>query len=380
MIASKINLTIRKALFLAGLFCFGLILYANDGAFYASGNHLIPTYETQISVQKEVLSIKKVGDELDIQVHYTFFNPGKPKTITVGFEAASPAGDVDGTPINGAHPYMSDFSGELNSFPLRFKTAIVKDTNDYLNTTIHSMKPQEAMGDYYDGNYSDFYYVYYFEAPFKNGVNELKHHYRYKLSSSIMESYSFQYILTAANRWANNGIDDFTLELDLGEWCSFDLAKTFYEDFKNWQLDGIMKVLTDEDNWLPLYQKGARVYIKSGKLIYHQKDFQPKGELYIGKPNNYPFKQVSSFNADQHALPFDYRDVAHLTSSDNEISYKILRNLPYARRGYDFKTTFIQDYYQSQPWYQPNPIYEAKRTDLLPEELEWLKQVNESKY
>lgn len=87
---------IIKALFLTGLLFFGSISNANDGAFYASGNQLIPIRETTISIQKEVLEIVRDGDELDITVNYTFFNPGGAKSILVGFEAASPAGDVDG--------------------------------------------------------------------------------------------------------------------------------------------------------------------------------------------------------------------------------------------------------------------------------------------
>ena len=35
---------------------------ANDGVFYAQGNHLIPITETDISVKKEVLTINKVGE------------------------------------------------------------------------------------------------------------------------------------------------------------------------------------------------------------------------------------------------------------------------------------------------------------------------------
>ena len=74
-------------------------LYANDGAFYASGNQLIPISETEISVQKEVLKIKKLDNKyIQVSVYYEFFNPGNAKEIIVGFEAMSPNGDVDGAP------------------------------------------------------------------------------------------------------------------------------------------------------------------------------------------------------------------------------------------------------------------------------------------
>ena len=39
------------------------LLFANDGAYYASGNHLIPITETDISVKKEILTLKKVRNQ-----------------------------------------------------------------------------------------------------------------------------------------------------------------------------------------------------------------------------------------------------------------------------------------------------------------------------
>ena len=47
-----------------------LFASANDGVFYASGNQLIPITETEISVQKEVLTINRVGDHLEVTVYY----------------------------------------------------------------------------------------------------------------------------------------------------------------------------------------------------------------------------------------------------------------------------------------------------------------------
>ena len=80
-------------------------LYANDGAFFGSGNHLVPIMETDISVQKEILYLKKIQNKyIEVSVYYEFFNPKEDKEITVGFEAESPSGDVDGAPKNGHHP------------------------------------------------------------------------------------------------------------------------------------------------------------------------------------------------------------------------------------------------------------------------------------
>ncbi len=90
------------------------LLTANDGAFLASGDHLIPMHETEISLSKEILEIKKVGEVIHVSVYYEFFNPSDKKELLVGFEAASPVGDVDATPVKGQHPYMRNFKVSIN--------------------------------------------------------------------------------------------------------------------------------------------------------------------------------------------------------------------------------------------------------------------------
>ena len=81
-------------------------LYANDGAYFFSGNQLIPTTETDIIVRKEILTLKKIRNQfIEVTVYYEFYNPGIEKEIIVGFEAFAPEGDVNGEPKNGKHPY-----------------------------------------------------------------------------------------------------------------------------------------------------------------------------------------------------------------------------------------------------------------------------------
>jgi hypothetical protein len=69
--------------------------FANDGAYYVSGNHLIPMYESDIVVKKEILTIKRISDDnVTITVYYEFFNRKNSKQLDVGFEASSPEGDM----------------------------------------------------------------------------------------------------------------------------------------------------------------------------------------------------------------------------------------------------------------------------------------------
>ena len=104
-------------------------LHANDGAFFISGNHLIPTTETEIEVKKEILTLKKVQNQfMEVTVYYEFFNPNEAKEIIVGFEAFQPSGDVNFMPKNGGHPYMRDFTVDLNGEILSHQVALVGDS------------------------------------------------------------------------------------------------------------------------------------------------------------------------------------------------------------------------------------------------------------
>src|SRR5262249_28753660 len=150
-----------------------------------------------------------------IDVHYELYNPGEAKDILVGFEAASPEGDVDGHPVNGMHPYMSDFTVQMNSELLPYKVAIVSDSVYYKNGKFSEDK-KSYLKDDFEEQAPDFFYVYHFKAKFKKGLNVIKHSYILDLSTSVIDLFSLSYVLTTAKRWANRKIDDFTLEIDFG--------------------------------------------------------------------------------------------------------------------------------------------------------------------
>ena len=193
-------------------------IFANDGAYYTSGNQLIPMYESDISVRKEILSIKKIdGDKVLVNVYYEFYNPKGNKNILVGFEAGYPEGDTDARPKNGHHPNISRFTVKMNDQLLPYKIAYTTDSIYYKNGTIQSLSLEQMqsndISDFIDGAFG---YVYHFNAPFKKGMNIIQHSYIFDMSGSVDWRYDFDYILTAANRWANQQIDDFTLIIDMG--------------------------------------------------------------------------------------------------------------------------------------------------------------------
>jgi hypothetical protein len=126
---------------------------SNDGAYLGSGNHLIPITESDISIKKEILSIKRYLGKVHVDVYYEMYNPGKEKTIRVGFEARSPGGDAQVEPSEGKHPYMNNFTVLVNNESLKYNISYIISSND--NPT--SKKPTTLSGilNYLEENSKD---------------------------------------------------------------------------------------------------------------------------------------------------------------------------------------------------------------------------------
>ncbi|MBQ6071051.1 MAG: YARHG domain-containing protein [Bacteroidales bacterium] len=50
----------------------------------------------------------------------------------------------------------------------------------------------------------------------------------------------------------------------------------------------------------------------------------------------------------------------------------MLKNLPFAYRGYIFKDKALRDYFESTDWYLPNPEYDGKMDAFSAEERKWV--------
>ncbi|MNJ92949.1 hypothetical protein D3C87_106250 [compost metagenome] len=336
-------------------------LFANDGAFFAKGNQLIPVNETSISVKKEILSLKKVRDKfIEVSVYYEFYNPKDEKEITVGFEAFSPDGDVDGAPKNGQHPYMRNFTVNMNGKNLAHQIAYVADTLYNTNGKIKSIDLNKFEGSK-SGNYVDFFYVYHFKAKFKKGINIIKHTYSYDLSGSVDFHYDFEYVLTAAKRWQNKQIDDFTLILDMGEFETFSIAKGFFKNASEWTINGVGKTENQKSHFLN--KEVLRFHIQKGTIAFSKKNFKPADELFV-------YAQNVMLN--EGYIPFSYFQEERIKEPKSEFDKKVFRNLPFARRGYVFKDKQVQQFYQQLDWYMPNPNYLPDLQKLTERERKWI--------
>lgn len=320
-------------------------------------------------MKKEILTLKKIRNQfIEVTVYYEFYNPKEEKNITVGFEAFSPYGDVDDTPKNGLQPYMHDFTVELNGRILTYEVAYVSDALYAKNGIIKGKSLNEIKKNMGDTNDPDFFYVYHFNAKFKKGLNIIKHTYNYKVSSSIDNNYDFEYVLTAAKRWGNRQIDDFTLIIDNGEFEDFNIDKTFFKNASEWLINGIGKTVDIQASTKSNIETDAlKFYIQKGNIIFQKKNFKPNGDLML-------YSQSYLQSHPDGYIPFSYYQQDYIAPPKTDLEKKILKNLPFARRGYIFTNIELEKYFGTLDWYMPNPNYVPDIETLIETEKEWIKK------
>lgn len=340
--------------------------YANDGVFYVNGNELTPITSTDISVKKEILSLKKLNDSLvAVSVYYEFYNPGDVKHIDVGFEADPPQSEVETecddtigkkyTNIEIPHPYIKDFTVSMNGniLPYRNIKEWEKKTSD-------------------GGSYMNSKYVYLFNGDFKTGVNVVQHTYICKLGINIASYYQFYYVLDAAKRWAGGEIGDFTLFIDMGDYASYCIPESFFRGISNWSVVGNGKMVerkssysSEEDN---KDGRMLKMYIRRGVSVFHQNNFVPDKNLSLSccdgcvttnylenKFDAFKYKDSTISEFEPH-IPFT--DCKFEAKPKNDFSARVIRNIPYARKGYVFKNKELRDFFtENVEWYIPDPNY-----------------------
>jgi YARHG domain len=214
-------------------------------------------------------------------------------------------------------------------------------------------------------------YIYLFQANFKKGKNVIKHSYEVEMSSYIDSYYQFDYVLTAAKRWAGGKIKDFQLIIDMGEFQDFTIVNTFFTSLDQWNMVGcgISKLSKNLEG-----TECSEFVVRSGILEFHQLNFDPKGEIFIDSPKRiYTGEETNRL---LH-LPFSPEEFQYLQDPESDLEKKIYKNLPFAIRGYIFKNPELQKLYESQSWYFPDPNFHGV-IDVLPEEEQtWVKRYSE---
>lgn len=362
--------------------------FANDGIYYTSGNQLLPLVETDIHVWREVLTLSWGEDRTaDVDVYYAYYNPGKERTVLMGFEADPPM-YMDSLDLNGAHPGISDFTVTMNNKPLPVFASIVRaDTLFVSNGKVQALDlSQYEIDEARSGGYLwnpqindgvSIAFVYHFNATFKPGFNIVRHHYRYRMSDSAYSYYQLDYKLSPALRWAKGKIGDFTLRIKTRDVPLHFMMKdsVFQRSVKptvtgtgKWRRRTIMSGNGSDNDLMDVVE----VFLRNATIEYKVTDFRPGSELRIFSADCTETSVISmptDYCAFRYNLLYDYP----LTSR----MYRIVRNLPFAYRGYVFKTEALARFFGTRWWYVPDPDYRATLESLTPEEREWLKQFEE---
>lgn len=371
--------------YLLSVLClFAVVAKGNDGVVFVNGNQLVPIKETDISVAKEVLTIS-IGDDgfANIDVLYEFMNHGKAKTVEMGFEADAPYNLEDELNKEGKHPYIYDFTVTMNGTPLTYKNAVVNapgiDEVDFAPIDLNQWKVADDIAlhlvrDAKTDSIMPFAYAYYFTASFKEGINKVHHTYRYRQSYGVGRTFEIPYWLKPAMRWANRQIDDFTLRIKAENTAKhFCFADSLFAaaSFKIAEGTGKMhKVNRPYDGeWL-------EVSLRNGTLEWHSTNFVPRANLLIVSADvMYSFNEqavLGSFydRSDQYRMwQFD----------DKKKDTRILRNLPYAHRGYVFKNKRLNTYFNQLWWYMPDASWKASSSDFTPHEWKLIREATKKR-
>ncbi len=327
-----------------------LIAAGNDGVFYSSGNTLVPLKETTIRLKKEILNLTRKNDWMQVDIYFEFYNPGPEKELTVGFVTPPAFGDI--AEEEEQHPFIKDFSVLAADKILSYKIARMKETGFKTDSRI-------AQG---------FDFVYYFQVRFAKGITVIRHSYLYRGGSSVEAKHDFDYRLTTGTAWANSGIDDFELNIDMGDDSYFSVPASFGTTTASWLVAGIGR-MSKTNFSLPYDPESNRklrmIYLRKGKLQLRTANFKPSLDLTIQVwqlHNDVHFWNEASQKNDFSAI-MDYLwgdDVPELLAKLSDEELRLYRNLNYARMGFEFKDETLKKTFSKYIWYLPDPALKAE--------------------
>ena len=300
----KVNMSMKKTIIASVITAVGLCsAWANDGVYFTSGNFLVPTAETDISVAKEVLTITIGKDSMArVDVYYEFLNNGAPKTITMAFEADPPYNVGGLLNRNGVHPYIKDFTVVMNNQALTRRNFLIANPHaegdaktDFTPLDMSKWKgvgeAPDSIVPYENAIYNaeldsvmGYAYAYCFEAPFKQGRNVVHHTYSYMMSYSIGKRFEIPYWLTPATRWANHQVDDFTLKITADDMTEFCLGDSLFKEATFTKTNperGLLYNITNDYGERMLF---ASIF-EGDTVTWHGTDFRPTANIEICSPD-----------------------------------------------------------------------------------------------
>lgn len=353
--------------------------YANDCIFFVNGNQLVPSeQETDISVKKEILTISLQDNGFTkVDVYYEFENKDtKAKTVLMGFEANPPYNTDCKFNPRGVHPFINNFSVNMNGNVIPFSNAVVESEipNGFNAIDLNTWKAEGEDFENSDGRLlqngkdtKSYSYAYYFKATFEQGINRIIHSYNYKTSYGVAQAFIIDYKLTPATRWANKQIDDFTLVVRADNTAKhFRINNDVFKDNEFQLIEGTgkcRKTIYDEQEWIEFT-------LRNGVYTWHSENFKPTRELGI-----YSCESLY-WNGNELKLGSTYdrnKNFMLIFPIKTDFDVKVARNLPYAHRGYVFTDSELKNYFDQFWWYMPDSNYKANTDDFTEKDFEFLK-------
>ena len=310
------------------LLSFGL--WANDGAFYASGGNVFPIKETTVALSKEFLKLSIDKEYVNVTVHFHFYNPDDDKTLTVGFVTPPRFGDTD--PNTQDKSGVEQFTVNVDGEDLEYRVDQLKEANEELG--------------YHGGEF-----LYLFDAKFKKGITIVKHSYRIKQATLLGVIFYFEYILQTGKTWANDQIDDFNLEISFDQSTHFSLPADLVEAMDDRSYDSNNR-LTSESCTVN-NTSVIRGYAQGKSFKFRKRNFKPKTDIRLVLWQD--FMSYYTYSSGERSCDLDKKVVNLLDKKVDRKDVRILRNLLFAIHGYEFKSKDLFDYFSQFYWYYPDP-------------------------
>jgi hypothetical protein len=311
------------------------------------GNTLVPMKESTIRLKKEILNLIRKDDWMQVNIYFEFFNPGTERELTVGFVTPPAVGDVSDEEAK--HPFIKDFMVMVGDKLLPYKIAKMEETG---------FKVSSKVSEGYD-------FVYHFTVKFAKGITVIRHSYLYKGGGSVEAKQYFDYRLTTGTTWANRGIDDFELNIDMGNDIYFAVPSGFETNYANWLVSGIGRMSEQfEYNAWGEPESAFRfkmVYIRKGSLQLRISGFKPQKDISIiifQLHNEYQYWTSKTLKNDfSGIMDMIWGDSVEASVSRlTDAQLRLYRNLNYARMGYDFKDQGLKKIFSKYNWYIPDPL------------------------
>jgi hypothetical protein len=168
------------------------------------------------------------------------------------------------------------------------------------------------------------------------------------------------------------------------------MPQSFFKGADLWNDVATMKVVdsTKATEWWEEYMNGYMLVRGDGSkntLVYKQMNFKPKGELRMSNYIDinqamYWYDYYSELLSDTAVFDVAVHEIAYsfyahnqdLRYAKDEFTLQVLRNYPFAIRGYPFKNRKLRKYYDSVDWYEAKEKCTFTAKDLSIEELKWI--------